>query len=155
MLFDAPARRIARVCVDSPLPHLDRLFDYHVPDELAADIQRGCRVKVHFAGRAMSGFVVELGSSSQFQGQLRPIDKVVSGEAVLSPEIAELARAVADRYAGNLADVLRLAIPPRQAKVEKAEPPAPCGPIVAPPTAAWRRYRHGEAFVAALGEGKA
>ncbi|HEY2443364.1 MAG TPA: hypothetical protein VGI31_09540, partial [Streptosporangiaceae bacterium] len=36
------------------------------------------------------------------------------------PEVAGLARAVADRYAGTLADVLRLAIPPRHATVEAA-----------------------------------
>ncbi len=34
------------------------------------------------------------------------------------PEVAQLARAVADRYAGSAADVLRLAVPPRHAKVE-------------------------------------
>ena len=34
------------------------------------------------------------------------------------PEVAELARAVADRYAGSVADVLRLAVPPRHAKAE-------------------------------------
>ncbi|MFE9657060.1 primosome assembly protein PriA [Micromonospora sp. NPDC006431] len=37
----------------------------------------------------------------------------------MAPEVARLARAVADRYAGSLADVLRLAVPPRHARVEK------------------------------------
>ena len=36
----------------------------------------------------------------------------------LPPEIAALCRAVADRYGGVLADVLRLALPPRHARVE-------------------------------------
>jgi primosomal protein N' (replication factor Y) len=53
---------------------------------------------------------------------------VVSPEPVLHPEIARLARDVADRYAGTLADVLRLAVPPRHAR---AEANAPGG--VAPP----------------------
>jgi primosomal protein N' (replication factor Y) len=47
----------------------------------------------------------------------------VSPERVLDPEIAALARAVADRYAGNLADVLRLAVPPRHARVETRTTP--------------------------------
>ena len=38
------------------------------------------------------------------------------------PRCSRLARAVADRYAGTLADVLRLAVPPRHARVEQAEP---------------------------------
>jgi primosomal protein N' (replication factor Y) (superfamily II helicase) len=52
---------------------------------------------------------------------------VISPEPVLTPEIFHLARAVADRYAGTLADVLRLAIPPRHATVER-EAPAPQAP---------------------------
>ncbi|MDF2491484.1 MAG: primosomal protein, partial [Microbacterium sp.] len=42
----APARPIARVLLDSPLPQLDRLFDYAVPAALDADAQPGVRVKV-------------------------------------------------------------------------------------------------------------
>ena len=38
-------RRVARVLIDSPLPQLDRLFDYAIPDELAADVQPGVRVQ--------------------------------------------------------------------------------------------------------------
>ena len=44
-------------------------------------------------------------------------------EPVLRPEVARLARAVADRYAGSLADVLRLAVPPRHARVESRAAP--------------------------------
>ena len=47
----------------------------------------------------------------------------MSPEPVLTAEVAALCRAVADRYAGVLADVLRLAVPPRHARVE-AEAPA-------------------------------
>ena len=45
--------------------------------------------------------------------------RLVSAERVLDPEVARLARAVADRYAGSLSDVLRLAVPPRHARVER------------------------------------
>ena len=38
--------RVARVLIDSPLPQLDRLFDYAVPAALDADAQPGVRVKV-------------------------------------------------------------------------------------------------------------
>ena len=54
-----------------------------------------------------------------------------------TPEVAALARAVADRYAGTLADVLRLAVPPRHARVEAAA--AGAGPPDPPPAAAGRR----------------
>ncbi|GIE33288.1 hypothetical protein Ait01nite_063330 [Actinoplanes italicus] len=121
-----PAERlpVARVCVDVPLAHLDRPFDYLVSaaDDEAA--QPGVRVKVRFAGQQVSGFLLSRVESSDHGGKLAYLEKVVSPERVLDPEIAALARAVADRYAGNLADVLRLAVPPRHARVESQTAPA-------------------------------
>jgi primosomal protein N' (replication factor Y) len=125
-----PADRlpVARVCVDVPLAHLDRPFDYLVDaaDDEAA--QPGVRVKVRFAGQLVSGWLLERAESSPHGGKLAYLDKIVSAERVLDPEVARLARAIADRYAGNLSDVLRLAVPPRHARVESQrapETPAP------------------------------
>ncbi|MGN9894803.1 primosome assembly protein PriA [Micromonospora sp. L31] len=102
-----------------PLPHLDRPFDYLVPAELDADAVPGVRVKVRFAGQLVDGWLLDRADDSGHTGRLAYLEKVVSPEPVLAPEIARLARAVADRYAGSLADVLRLAVPPRHARVEK------------------------------------
>ncbi|ANZ42168.1 hypothetical protein BBK82_45805 [Lentzea guizhouensis] len=53
----------------------------------------------------------------------------MSPEPVLAPEIAALARAVADRYAGGMIDVLRLAIPPGPREAAAGEPaPLPQDP---------------------------
>ncbi|MFI6987218.1 primosomal protein N' [Nonomuraea wenchangensis] len=120
----APERPVARVAVDSPLPHLDRPFDYLVPAALHETAEPGVRVRVRFAGKLVDGFLLERVDESDHEGRLMPLERVVSPERVLTPEIAGLARAVADRYAGTLTDVLRLAIPPRHAKAE-AETPKP------------------------------
>ncbi|MEW2329204.1 primosomal protein N' [Micromonospora chersina] len=104
--------------MDVPLPHLDRPFDYLVPDTLDADARPGVRVKVRFAGQLVDGWLLERVAESAHP-KLAYLEKVVSPVPVLAPEVAELARAVADRYAGSLADVLRLAVPPRHARVEK------------------------------------
>lgn len=125
--------RIARVILDSPLPQLDRLFDYAVPEALGAVVVPGVRVRVavRAARRIMDAWVVELAEESEFAGKLAEIEAVVSPVPVLSPEVWALARRVADRAAGVAADVLRLAIPKRQARVEQAwlqrapEQPAP------------------------------
>lgn len=113
--------RIARVLVDSPLPQLDRLLDYRVPDHLEG-VEPGVRVSVPLrsAGRLATAFVVELTSERDYPGPLSDLAAVVSPVAVLAPEVWRLARTVADRAAGSASDVLRLAIPPRQARVEKA-----------------------------------
>ncbi|GLZ75264.1 putative primosomal protein N' [Actinorhabdospora filicis] len=146
---------VARVCVDSPLPHLDRLFDYRVPPELAGHVAVGCRVKVRFSGQSLTGFIIELATGTDFGGRLADLAKVVSPEPVLTGEIRELSRAVADRYAGNLADVLRLAVPPRQARVEAEPPREPAGAIAAPSAEGWREYEPGDAFLTSLAHGHA
>ncbi|MEU1846562.1 primosomal protein N' [Micromonospora sediminicola] len=105
--------------MDVPLPHLDRPFDYLVPEALDADARPGVRVKVRFAGQLVDGWLLERVAESAHP-KLAYLEKVVSPVPVLSPEVARLARAVADRYAGSLADVLRLAVPPRHARAEKA-----------------------------------
>lgn len=129
---------VARVAVDVPLAHLDRPFDYLVPETLAGTAMAGCRVRVRFAGRLVGGFVLERAAVSKHPGQLAALQRVVSPEPVLTPEIAGLARAVADRYAGTMADVLRLAIPPRHAAAESrprpagaADPASPAGGVPA------------------------
>jgi primosomal protein N' (replication factor Y) len=118
---------VAKVAVDIPLTHLDRLFDYRVPEALDTQAVVGSRVKVRFAGRLRDGFVIERTSAAD-RDQLLEIAKVVSSEPVLTPAVSALVRSVADHYAGTFADVVRTAVPPRHAATEKAttEPrPAP------------------------------
>ncbi|GAA4764709.1 primosomal protein N' family DNA-binding protein [Microbacterium gilvum] len=116
------SRRIARVQLDSPLPQLDRLFDYAIPDELADATTPGVRVKVPLrsAGRMVEGFVVEVDAEDDADRPLSEIDQVVSPAPVLPERLHRLARAVADRAAGSAADVLRLAVPKRMVRAEKA-----------------------------------
>ncbi|WOF21514.1 primosomal protein N' [Microbacterium betulae] len=115
-------RRIARVLLESSLPQLDRLFDYAIPDELVGDARPGVRVKVPLrsAGRTIEGFVVETGDEDDADRALSEIDQVVSAARVLPERLYRLARTVADRSAGSASDVLRLAIPKRMVRAEKA-----------------------------------
>ncbi|WP_245746428.1 hypothetical protein [Nocardia altamirensis] len=109
---------IARVLPLLSPAHLDRDFDYLVPPDLDAVAQPGVRVRVRFAGRLIDGYLLERRTHSDHGGKLVKLERVVSGERVLTPEIAKLATIVAARYAGTRADVLRLAIPPRHARTE-------------------------------------
>ncbi|MET8425883.1 primosomal protein N' [Nocardia sp. NPDC004860] len=111
-------RPIARVLPLLEPAHLDRDFDYLVPPEMDELAQPGVRVRVRFSGRLVDGYLLERRAKSDHTGKLVRLERVVSGERVLTPEILSLVTAVAARYAGTRADVLRLAIPPRHAKVE-------------------------------------
>jgi primosomal protein N' (replication factor Y) (superfamily II helicase) len=150
-----PADRlpIARVCVDVPLPHLDRPFDYLVDSDSDEGAQPGVRVKVRFAGQLVNGWLLERAESSEHGGKLSFLDKIVSAERVLDPEVARLARAVADRYAGNLSDVLRLAVPPRHARVEAQASPESVAVIPAMPDISEMVARAGATGAGATGAG--
>ncbi|REJ05487.1 primosomal protein N' [Microbacterium bovistercoris] len=119
--MSAAARRIARVLIDSPLPQLDRLFDYALPAEFG-DVPVGVRVKVPLrtAGRMMDGYIVALAVEEDVSRTLAEVESVVSPVVVLPERLHQLARRVADRAAGAASDILRLAIPKRQVRVEKA-----------------------------------
>jgi primosomal protein N' (replication factor Y) len=112
---------VARVLVDAALPQLDRLLDYRIPDSLEG-VAPGIRVSVPLrsAKRMATAFVIETAADADFPGPLSEVAAVVSTIPVLRPEVWRLARAVADRAAGSANDVLRLAVPPRQVRVEKS-----------------------------------
>lgn len=173
---------VAEVVLDVPLAHLDHPFDYAVPVGLDAAAVPGARVKVRLAGRLVGGFVVARTAASAHPGRLSPLAAVVSPEPVLSAEVLETARRVARRCAGTTADVLRLAVPPRHARVE-AEATAPTADATAPApeatdapgetdvrdrsgvpagggaagpeagSAAWARYRGGASYLSHLAAG--
>ncbi|WP_320774829.1 primosomal protein N' [Streptomyces sp. CRN 30] len=159
---------VARVLVDKGVLHLDRYFDYAVPEELDADAQPGVRVRVRFGagtrnvrdgrregGGLIDGFLVERVAEADYQGPLAALAQVVSPEPVLDPELLALTRAVADRYAGSLADVLQLAVPPRHGKAEARTFPAAPPPPGPPEPGSWTRYERGPRFLDALASGGA
>ncbi|MDH6131189.1 primosomal protein N' (replication factor Y) [Kitasatospora sp. MAA4] len=156
---------VARVVVDKGLLHLDQFFDYAVPATMAEDAQPGTRVRVRFGARVVAGrreggelhdgFVVERLAASDYAGPLAPLAQVLSPEQVLTPALLRLSRKVADRYAGTLADVLQLAVPPRHAKAEAEPSPEPLAPPAALPPGSWSRYPHGPEFLASLAAGHA
>ena len=149
---------VASVVVDTGLAHLDRPFEYLVPEALADTAVPGARVKVRFAGQDLDGFVVARQARAEHEGRLAPIRRVVSPEPVLTPTQLRVATTVAAHSAGTLGDVLRLAVPPRHAAAEKAlalEPPTP-DPLPQPtgPGGAWDRYAAGPAYLSRLAAGE-
>lgn len=146
---------VARVLPLLGLAHLDREFDYLVDADQDGAAQPGVRVRVRFAGRLVDGYLIERRTTSDHPGKLGWLERVVSPEQVLTPDLLRLARAVAERYAGTLADVLRLAIPPRHARTEQAAPKEPPPPVRPSEPHHWHAYSHGEQFLAAMRSGAA
>ncbi|MEU8827895.1 primosomal protein N' [Streptomyces sp. NPDC048636] len=157
---------VAKVLVDKGPVHLDKLWDYAIPAEMDAGARPGVRVRVRFGagtgkvregrregGGLLDGYLIERVAESDYRGPLAAVAQVVSPEPVLGPGLLALCRAVADRYAGSLADVLQLAIPKRNARAEGEPSPPPLPPPEPPAPGSWARYPAGPGFLEALARG--
>ncbi|MFT4126030.1 MAG: primosomal protein N' [Gordonia sp. (in: high G+C Gram-positive bacteria)] len=136
------------------LAHLDRPFDYLIDSDQDAIAVSGVRVRVRFAGRLVDGYLLDRVDASDHEGRLGWIDRIVSAEPVLTAPIAQVCRAVADRYAGTMSDVLRLAVPPRHARTEAQESTVPTAVVTAPDPSGWATYRTGASFLESLRTGR-
>ena len=89
-------RPVAAVVVETPLAHLDRVFEYAVPDELAQDAEPGAGAGALLRARARR-LRRRAPGAAEHRGRLTTLRRVVSPEPVLTPEVLALCRAVADR----------------------------------------------------------
>jgi primosomal protein N' (replication factor Y) len=137
--------RYARVIVDVEPLHLDRPFDYTVPDDLTVTV--GHEVRVSFAGRRRNGWVVGIGDTTDADpARVKHLLDVRGPLPRFDADDLRLCRWVARRWGGTLASVLRHAVPRRVAAVEASiagwgDPPVVEAAAQPPcPTGAWRRY---------------
>lgn len=110
---------IARVIPDVSVFHLAGGLDYTIPGRLQSKVQPGCLVSVKIAGKLVHGWVRDIREAEPTQQRLRPISRILSPHALVSENSFSLADQVARRYSGSLSAVLRQAIPPRRANIEK------------------------------------
>ena len=109
----------ARVRVDTGVFHLDQLYDYQIPEKLSTSILVGVRVQLPFASRETEGIVVERVSTPERAGDLKSITRVLSEIPIATVQSLDLIDRIAKHYACNPWDVIRSAIPPRVASVDK------------------------------------
>ena len=114
---------VARAWVDTGIFHLDTLFDYWVPEKLSSTVLPGVRIQVEFGNSVHEAIVVERSEDSPNSGNLKYIRKVLSPHSVATADTLELISLVARRWAGTPYDIIRSAIPPRIAAVDKEKLP--------------------------------
>ena len=113
----------ARIYVDTGVFHLDAPYDYEVPEKFSEAVKTGVRVQVPFGNREVEGLVIERVVAPSVISGLKSITKVLSHHLVATPKSMELIAQTAQRWATNPWDVIRSAIPPRVAAVDKAFTP--------------------------------
>jgi primosomal protein N' (replication factor Y) len=113
---------VARVLVDTGVFHLDQKYDYLVPEKFSDEVLPGVRVQLPFGNRETEGIVVERVEKPERAGTLKAITKVLSPHAVATSATFELIDRASAFYCCNPWDLLRSAIPPRVASVDKELP---------------------------------
>ena len=112
---------VARLWVDNSLSHLDGSYDYLVPKRLDAQVKAGVRVGVNFAGREVEALVLERVDVTSHAG-LKLISSVLSPIVIAPPQLIALVTEASQRWLAHPYDVIRSAIPPRVASVDKNLP---------------------------------
>lgn len=102
---------IVKVIVDVPTKQVDRTFDYLVPTELEDMIEIGIRVQVPFGFRQVMAIVVEIANETDFEGGLKPINKVLDYMSFLNEELVELSAVIADEIFTFRINVLQAMLP--------------------------------------------
>jgi len=120
-LFSSPApRRVARIALPVPI---DSLFDYALPADLAVEPRAGCRALVPFAGRRLTGVIVEVGDAEdparepragreRGRATLACIERIVDPEPALSAEMISMLREAAVEVFCPVGMALAAALPP-------------------------------------------
>jgi len=102
---------IAEVIVDVPVPGVDRVFHYQVPDALAGRVRVGQRVLVPFGGRRVEGYVVGFAAETTVR-QLKPLLGLRSDDVYFDAEGLALAEWLCERYLCLRVEALRCLAPP-------------------------------------------
>lgn len=87
---------IANVIVDVATSQTNRPFDYKIPEQWTNIIEKGMRVIVPFGNRRVQGIVVGLHQESDVH-KLKPIEKLLDLEPVLTDELIKLGFWLSDR----------------------------------------------------------
>src|SRR5262245_57617019 len=99
--------RYVRVIVDRAI---HRELDYSLPENLAARVGVGSRVRVPFRDKSAMATVVAMPEQSEAKG-IRPIEAIVGDAPVLSEQLLELARWIGTYYCCPIETVMRSVLP--------------------------------------------
>lgn len=106
-------KRYAGVIVDVRAGAVNRVFQYAIPERFRERIELGHRVLVPFGSRRLEGYVIEFSSELEVEEErLRSIIKPLDDRPLILPSLVELARWLADTYAGLFSEALQYMLPP-------------------------------------------
>jgi len=110
---EKPAPQFAEVALPLRVQHT---FTYRLPAGVAEETRVGSRLLVPLGRKLVTGYVValhdELDPSVELnETEIKDAEELLDGEPLLTPEVLEIARWIADYYAAPWGEVLKAALP--------------------------------------------
>ena len=105
----------ANVIVDISLEKLDKTFQYLIPDELCESIHVGMQVTIPFGNRTITGYVVELTDTPEYDiSKMKPLLGIVEGSVAIESQLIELAGWMRRNYGSTMNQALKTVLPIKQ-----------------------------------------
>ena len=107
----------ANIIVDISLEKLDRTFQYRIPERLREVLAPGMQVRVPFGSRSVTGYVMELTDTAEYDiSRIREIKSVVQNSVAIEGQLIALAAWMRKQYGGTMNQALKTVLPVKAAK---------------------------------------
>lgn len=111
---------IASVLVDTPVSHLEGIYDYLVPQHLSDTATVGTKVLIEFGKGRTEGLLLSRKAQSEQSARLKPILELASPSGLVSTALIKHIELVRNRFGGSFWSILKSAIPSRVVKEERS-----------------------------------
>ena len=115
----AEKQPVAAVLVDTPVSHLEGIYDYLVPLHLESSAIYGTKVIVPFGKTQVDGLIVGRKNDSDQLKNLKMISEISSPSGLVPIQVMEHLELVRNRFGGSFWNLLKSAIPTRIVKEDK------------------------------------
>lgn len=102
----------ANIIVDISLEKLDRTFQYRIPERLRDVLAPGMQVRIPFGSRGVTGYVIELTDTAEFDvSRIREIKSIVPNSVAIEGQMIALAAWMRKYYGGTMNHALKTVLP--------------------------------------------
>lgn len=105
----------ANIIVDISHEKLDQAFQYLVPQEMEGTLKEGMRVRVPFGSRTLTGYIIELTDTAEYEPEkMKPILSVEEDAVAVETQLIALAAWIRRNFGATMNQALKTVLPVRQ-----------------------------------------
>ena len=118
----------ANIIVDISQEKLDKTFQYIVPEQLKGELSEGMRVVVPFGSRRITGYVVALTDTPEYDvAKLKPVLSIEKEAVCIESELIALAAWMHKNCGGTMNQALKTVLPVKQKTKQGKKAGQPAG----------------------------